>query len=414
MAAENQYEQRIEDRSKSLNPLVARDADISVHSAFSIADREPQCSQSGEFAMENPGFSGSQWVKTNNEQRDCFQQILAFWEKVKDSNPAITKRQIDDFKRRYRNLPADDLFAWYKLDNKRSAYFLKASLRAVLIYSGKSIIKSIARFEADPCVKFDDRQPIEKYLRSLKLANEAGVFDKNDRHTRGRWIQYWAGQEGRKLTRGRSDSTKRNTVNQLPEYWQELLAEKMAYDPAVDLLISTGLRAVEIKSVRLERSDDGFLIVIIQTAKSGKDQPQRTRTIIPNPMIPAVGRLLDKIDTIDFSGFEKDAFRLRLGRASKHAFGIRVSPKVFRHALAGAAKEAGIAEGTLLSQALGHTASRTTSGYGNVSGKSKSGRESPILGAKSSEPVRETRSNKYRSKGKQMEDSLRRKRHVDV
>jgi len=242
---------------------------------------------------------------------------------------------------------------------------------------------------------------LKVFASAIRLANAHGVFDETDRSGKGRWLQYHEENRGCKSVRRKRKpgTTKRNTVNHLPDGWQEVLAKAMQYDPALDLLIATGLRTAEINSARLTLNEDGLLMVTVKTAKTPKGKPDRFRRITLNHEVPAVSRLLKNRMTIDFSGVHTERFRTRLGLISTKLFRVRVSPKVFRHALAGLIKVLDGADGTRGSVVMGHISTRTTCVYGNVPGKSSDtikGKLDPIIEAQSTEPVRETRSKTYR------------------
>jgi integrase len=394
------HDSRIADPPGDTSPVEMPDAGTESEDGITVGAQ--QYAQSTSNLIDNLNFSAERYGQVDAADEADIRELVDFCGKFASAKTLLTKRHQQDFKFRMEKLPREELFCWYKIANKRTAYVIKACLRAMMISRVQASIHVLEQLQnAAGTTRAKYLSDLRTYASAIQLAKAHGVFDETDRSCKGRWLQYHEENRGCKSVRRKRKpgATKRNTVNHLPDGWQEVLAKAMQYDPALDLLIATGLRTAEINSARLTLNEDGLLMVTVKTAKTPKGKPDRFRHITLNHEVPAVSRLLKKRLTIDFSGVHTERFRTRLGLISTKLFRVRVSPKVFRHALAGLIKVLDGADGTRGSVVMGHISTRTTCVYGNVPGKSSDtikGKLDPIIEAQSTEPVRETRSKTYR------------------
>jgi integrase len=367
-----------------------------------ITVREQQYPQSNVISQAEPKIGGEQNIHQifDNSERDALDWLKDFLDAHLEDDITLTDIQRGIFRGRVKAFRGAAIFRWYKCRSKRTAYVIKAALRNYMLDKRERIFSRLLMVRQSPSSASRDTVLfLLDYARFAMLAESEGVFDRHHRSTKGRWTAYWERQPPTKYKKKKTDTSKRNLANRLPIGYEERLAEEMGYDPAIDLLILTGLRPFEIPSVTLARGDFGMLYINIRSAKTPKGKPDRFRRITTDADHPSTARLLAIVDHADFSVFKKGPFRLRLGRVSKKLFGIRVSPRCFRHALAGALKENEGADRTRTSMIFGHEATRSTSGYGNVpgqrrgSGKSKT---NPIIAVSSTHEVRETRSPFFR------------------
>jgi integrase len=380
---------------------LTEDSDASYPSApVDITVREQQYAQSDIVLHAEPEIGGEHNIQEliSASQRQALDWLDNFLGSHAQDEIVLTDIQLNIVKSRIASFNGKQVFKWYECKNKRTAYVTKAALRNYMLDKRERIHRMLLQtLQSLHSVTPATLQFLLDFSRYAMRAERDGVFDKHDRSAKGRWVSHWENEPPVKRARKRTDTSKRNTVNRLPVGYAERLAEEMGYEPAIDLLILTGLRPFEIPSVKLELGDFGMLHFNILSAKTPKGKPERWRRITTDADHPSTARLVAMIDQVDFSGFKKGPFRLRLGRASKKLFGIRVSPRCFRHAVAGTLKESEGADRKRTSMALGHDTTRSTCGYGNVPGQRRTGKgkTNPIVAVSSTGEVRETRSMVY-------------------
>jgi integrase len=312
----------------------------------------------------------------------------------------LDERQIKHIKARRLKVEREKFFLWFEEVKENTAYSIKFDLRNYFLGKCEKLMLMVGK-----ALTMNKNDDIEYYCFHVNLANlfkEAecyGVFDNHSRTETGRWAKHWDNNPRTKMIK-KTDRSKRNTSNRLPNDWQEMIAERMEFPEVIDLFILTGLRAAEVNSVTMSLTQCGNLEICIKTAKTPRGNPPRFRRLTIDKSHPSAKRLIAVVDKCDFSTFQKESFRQQLGRVSQKLFGIRISPRNFRHEIAAIIKTTDGPMTTRGAATLGHGSTRTFCGYGSVRGKSRvpyNLKLDPIISAESTEVVRETRSVKYLS-----------------